>query len=299
MSSNIIEIFIRNIFINNIIEIDDIIKNDQIQQEDLIKIMNYFIYFYVKKKFNYKMMFILLYIIFVKYKCLTIDCINDTNYVISFGKWNNCKRNGLKLLETIRDSNLVERELGKILKNFRQTHGTIRHHTKNCGTVNDLVYIFKYHIHPIMESFNDSSFIHNLHLTDNFLFEKKINTKEWQAEHVQEIKNRLTQLVLFFGFNLFKYINIKVIANTEFELLDFKDKVKYYEMCISKVNEINEIIHKLFEMKFELQNYFNLLNIEYEKIKKRMYCLTDKSKITIKFVKSKKLLKNKNSRSIT
>ena len=116
--------------------------------------------------------------------------------------------------------------------------------------------IVKEKIDLVINSFDDKRFLYNLK-TNLFFISPTMNVQKIMEN---EMENRLNQLILFFGVDLFLNYNIKIIKKKEYDNYNLKRKIRYYEYCINRLLFKYNLYKNEFIIYLEICN--NLLDIE-------------------------------------
>ena len=237
---------INNIFINNN-NFENVItgmKNNE--NGNKIKVILLLIYKSIKNNINEKYLFNFIKVLLKNNPEINIYLIKNIKKSIELLKESNYNLIHDFLVNYYKKDKCLYK-FNKLIDIYKKTNGNIKKYFKNINSVNGIKNIFKKHIYIIIKSFNDKKFINTLKNPCFSLKWMSKNVDKWKKINSIEMKSRLKNLVTIFGIYLLSSIKIKIISLEEFDLLEFKEKVRYYEVCMKKIFlHYNEFENNLF-----------------------------------------------------
>lgn len=243
------DLFLKLIETNNI-NIEKIITESSLSIDDSNILIHKFIINYQNFKLDDNTMYILLYLIIIKFKYIKFNQISKINEIL---KWHiinkKTKNNTYKLLDLHNNFDLINNKISETLDIFKNINGDLHKLIIKCKTNDDLCNIIIYHIRPIIESYkNDFIMISN-------------NT----ISH--ELENRLLSLVNIFGLLFIKKSGCEIITNYEFYKLNLDEQIKYYKKCIEEIEKLVISIESYPSIKHYIELYIEKLGLVYENLK--------------------------------
>lgn len=129
-------------------------------------------------------------------------------------------------------------------------------------------------ITDVMKPLSDIDYINTLKLDNKALEKKNIDIDTYQNIQSVEMKNRLLEIINFFGINLLRFMNIRIITNIDFIHYTYNNKVKYYIECIEYINKTVESYNKIFKLYLHFKEEVD--NISYIILKDNKENVSDK-----------------------
>ena len=211
-----------------------------------IKVILLLIYKSIKNNINEKYLFNFIKVLLKKNPDINIYLIKDIKRSIQLLKESNYNLLHYFLINYYKKDKCIYK-FNKLIEIYKKTNGSIKKYFKNIKSIKDIKNIFKNHVYLIIKSFNDKKFLNSLKNPCFSLNWISKNINKWKNINSIEIEIRLKNLVNIFGLTLLTHLKIKIISVEEFNILDFKEKVKYYEVSIKKIFlHYNEFENNLF-----------------------------------------------------
>lgn len=248
---------IKSIITNKFGNIISIISNKKVSREEIIKIYNYFMYFYTRKMIIDDTMYFLTYILFQHQKVLKVKKLDTYSEIIAWHIFRQQTKNKTyNLIKIYMDTETIKRRINSsidLLKNNSKNINKLLGNHKKTSHIKNII------VETMIEypmRFNDRIIKNNIMMA---------NTNEkilWI--HEKEIENRLLLIVKYYGINLLQILGINVINSSYFSMLSFEEKVSYYKDCLSTISTTGKIIYDSIEMKNKLKKRQHMVKHAYK-----------------------------------
>ncbi|QKF93684.1 hypothetical protein QKU48_gp0226 [Fadolivirus algeromassiliense] len=244
----------------NFTDIEHIITNSEISKSEYINLV-YFIFFqYTNNKFNDVSVFVLLFLLLLKYKILHINDIQNIQLLIKWHRENKYTKNyTYKFIETNHHLSIVENNLFEIISMYKDLNPKIFKNLKEKNYLDEFRNIIKNTIRPLINSFND-----------NFIIANRPDNKDKQKYDYfinlvsNEILVRLKNFVKIFGVKLLEKTGVKIITSIDFESMNINERIEYYNHCLTKINDVISSIEYLYIGRDRIKTIIDDFNIDYK-----------------------------------
>lgn len=230
-----------------------IIQNSNISTNEYINLMNYFMFFYIKKRINTVNIFNLIYLILRRYQLVKY---NEVDITLESNEMNDGDKLYVYLeIYTRLHENVIM--ISNFLCKLIASDGEIKYYfITNNVPLNEM----KHKLYEIISSYNDKYFCNNIYKNKN----KILALNESINWHSMEIENRLRLIVEKFGLIFLRSIKVNIISNVEFNKMVYSEKVKYYKLCICKLQKFYKKFNFLLEQKELIDNEMCKLDLYFE-----------------------------------
>ena len=226
---------IKYVIIKKYTEVSDYIC--LLSDNDAHKMLICMISFFINKNINEEQLFIVLYnIVCIKkqYVFMTDNTMDDLYFLIK------------KIKETPDDNSLIlyrflisyEKYLvfrmrcESIMNNLKQ--GKTKKIFSDCHDLKSFKYQYDTDFRQYLHIFDDSAFL-NAAITPANRSELSHNC--WKETHEIELEARLKNIVSKLGLIVLTFINVHIITVSEFNCMEYKDKIMYYTKTLSDIRK--------------------------------------------------------------
>ena len=103
---------------------------------------------------------------------------------------------------------------------------------------------------------------------------------QFEGSYKQELLDRLTLIVKYFGIIYLSSIGVDIITESEFNAMRYNESIKYYFRCIKKIRKNFSIYLKLYRNYFRLYVHYNSLVFQQQDNGAYLYSNNNNNKAT-------------------
>jgi hypothetical protein len=217
----------------NLYQFENLIKNNENYENYLSKYFFIIIYNLINKNINTELTVDYFYILLKNgLQLYELKNIKKTLELIKENNYNNIYN--YLILYYKRDK--YKNKIDNLIKIYKNSNGYIKEYFLNKESYEEINNIICNKIDIVLNSFDDKKFF--------LCLKSELNSKNKTL--INEMINRLKQLYLFFGSNVFIFLNLKVVTVSFFLKLNKSIQLSYYQNYINCISCFNNILKNDF-----------------------------------------------------